>query len=672
MTSLEIPMNDESTSHIHSQQILSSTESTTHNLQSSSSSSHIAPVQLHISQATLWTCMDLANEETSGAEQVKLENLDSFEVKHREISTEQLPLSPPLTHIPITDSTSAHILTLPLENEEQDLEEVNIVNHEWHPLACAESAARVDGLSLHDHDSLGIGSETDKKPWRQANRKPTHLNLEFREPSSQPWDIIDPATHFLRQVMNTWSMWWVVWDWVKKRRESADDDGFMVVIEMFFLPQLHIPDADEEPASTDDADIDALNGSDVAIEAILQHIADGGSQDLLAGYSVDDNGSLLTHNKAEVYELEVAGHVQVAEALNMGEGGEENKEIPGFGRGQRSTSITILAPVVLACQPPQQQINKPIHHTSESNTTIDEALRILLGRYAEKVRQVPLLGPDFTVQRLQFDLLKNEVYGKWEEFVHPSGVAYYYNRTRNTYTGLNIRDCSQDRINKFEAWIKGDLILVAEPMRTQNVDGDVYLYYLVALEARIIGWLEPLDVLVCEHLKQIYVDGLVNYLDLKNFIDDFNTQNNAQITLVGVIMAIDTGFLAVQGVGTGLIADSILKGSIIFCVGCLFAGMFAQCFSKKLKSLRFAVCLLTGSGDDSSYWGAQHTLFFLEKSITWSNFGFLASAFIDAQHSKPALITCACCLAVVMTILSPLAWYGLRAGVTPYVHLEDD
>ncbi|KAG1845939.1 hypothetical protein C8R48DRAFT_779683 [Suillus tomentosus] len=356
-----------------------------------------------------------------------------------------------------------------------------------------------------------------------------------------------------------------------------------------------------------------------------------------------------------------------------------------------------------------------------------------LGRYAQKVRRVPLLGPDFTVQGLQFDLLKNEVYGEWEEFVHPSGVAYYYNRTRNTYTGLNIRDCSQDRIDKFEAWI-------------ENVDGDVYLYYLVALEARIIGWLEPLDgtllfrecdsarrwnhkrleleaqfwkhveffprdfkldrillrqlhteldwfhadaltlesstsatifsnretmekiisrlaslddlagpegiitepsvallgrlyhllrhhqylnyfgqpearllrthsmgsetkmwgpfpfmltvamfslpVLVREHLKQIYVDGLVNYLDLKNFIDDFNTQNNAQITLAGVIMAIDVGFLAVQGVGTGLIAESILKGSIIFCVGCLFAGMFAQRFSEKLKSLRFAAYYL--------------------------------------------------------------------------------
>ncbi|KAG2091503.1 uncharacterized protein F5147DRAFT_439606 [Suillus discolor] len=195
MTSLEIPMNDESTSHTHSQQILSSTEPTTHNPQSSSSSSSlVAPAQLHVSQATSWTRMDLANEETSGAEQVELEKLDSFEVKHRKTSTEQLSLSPPLTRVPTTDrdSTSARILTPPLENEEQGLEEVDIVNHEWHPLARAESAAMVDGLSLHDRDSLGIGSETDKKPRRRTNRKPTHLNLEFREPSPQPWDIIDP------------------------------------------------------------------------------------------------------------------------------------------------------------------------------------------------------------------------------------------------------------------------------------------------------------------------------------------------------------------------------------------------------------------------------------------------------------------------------------------------
>lgn len=137
--------------------------------------------------------MDSTNDENSGAEQVELRKLDSFEEEHRDAPTEQLPLSPSLTRVLTNDSTSVRILTPPLENEEsQGLEEVDIVDHEWHPLARAESPTKVDGLSLHDHDSLHIGSETDKKPRRRANRKPAHLNLEFREPSPQPWDIIDP------------------------------------------------------------------------------------------------------------------------------------------------------------------------------------------------------------------------------------------------------------------------------------------------------------------------------------------------------------------------------------------------------------------------------------------------------------------------------------------------
>jgi hypothetical protein len=44
-----------------------------------------------------------------------------------------------------------------------------------------------------------------------------------------------------------------------------------------------------------------------------------------------------------------------------------------------------------------------------------------------------------------------------------------------------------------------------------------------------------LPVLVRERLKQIHVDGLVNYLDLKTFIDEFNSQNNAQIALLSEI-----------------------------------------------------------------------------------------------------------------------------------------
>lgn len=136
--------------------------------------------------------MDFTNEDNSGAEQVELSKLGSFEVRRKDIPTEQLPLSPPLTRVP-TESTSVRILTPPLENDEgHGLEEVDMATHEWHPLARAQSPAELDGLSLHDHDSLHIGSETDKKPRRRESRKPTHLNLEFREPSPQPWDIVDP------------------------------------------------------------------------------------------------------------------------------------------------------------------------------------------------------------------------------------------------------------------------------------------------------------------------------------------------------------------------------------------------------------------------------------------------------------------------------------------------
>ncbi|KAG1854298.1 hypothetical protein F4604DRAFT_1686135 [Suillus subluteus] len=101
-----------------------------------------------------------------------------------------------------------------------------------------------------------------------------------------------------------------------------------------------------------------------------------------------------------------------------------------------------------------------------------------------------------------------------------------------------------------------------------------------------------LPMLVRDRLDQIYVDSLVNSLDIKDFVDNFSSQITAQMTLAVVIMAIDTGFLTVQGLGTGMVAEYILKGSIVFCVGCMFSGMFAQYFAEKLKMLRFAAYYL--------------------------------------------------------------------------------
>ncbi|KAG0694231.1 hypothetical protein DFH29DRAFT_880850 [Suillus ampliporus] len=304
-----------------------------------------------------------------------------------------------------------------------------------------------------------------------------------------------------------------------------------------------------------------------------------------------------------------------------------------------------------------------------------------LGWYAQKTRKTLPLGPDFMVQKMQFDLSQQEVYGEWERFVHTSGATYYYNETRNTYTGLNVRDCPSIRLEDFEAWVKamqsrvnGDHTIVAEPARVQNVDGDIYLYYLVAPEAEVIGWLEPLDgthlfrecdsaqqwnhkrleleaqfwkhveffpqnfkldrdcvrkswtdlnwfhiymltlehstsatifsnkevmekiinrlaslgsggiipepgvavfgrlyhmlrhrsrkwgpfpfivtitmlclpILVCERLDQIYVDGIVNSLDIKNFVDDFRSQNTTQIALTSLLYMAQPAFTALS------------------------------------------------------------------------------------------------------------------------------
>jgi hypothetical protein len=125
-----------------------------------------------------------------------------------------------------------------------------------------------------------------------------------------------------------------LWDMQK----NEPDLWTKISTHQYKLSEQHgVADADEEPAFTDDTDTDALDGSDIAIEAILQHIADGSSQDPPAGYRVNDNGSLITHNEVEVYELDIAGHAQVAKALNMGEGGGKEKRFLVLGEESAGT-----------------------------------------------------------------------------------------------------------------------------------------------------------------------------------------------------------------------------------------------------------------------------------------------------------------------------------------------
>ncbi|KAG2082520.1 uncharacterized protein F5147DRAFT_660474 [Suillus discolor] len=232
---------------------------------------------------------------------------------------------------------------------------------------------------------------------------------------------------------------------------------------------------------------------------------------------------------------------------------------------------------------------------------------MLLGQYSQKTIRTPPMGPDFTVQEMQFHSPQQEVFGEWERFIHPSGAIYYYNETRTD--ALTLDNSTSATIFSNKDVMEKIINRLASLDDISSSDGIIT---------------EPgVALFVRKRLNQIYVDGIVNSLDIKAFIDDFSSQNTAQITLVGVIMAVDASFLAVQGVGTGMVAESILKGSIIFCVGCIFSGMFAQHFGEKMKSLRFVA-------------------YYLDQGM-----------------------------AVVLGILVPLAWCSFWAGVVPYIHVDD-
>ncbi|KAG2102823.1 uncharacterized protein F5147DRAFT_776178 [Suillus discolor] len=115
--------------------------------------------------------------------------------------------------------------------------------------------------------------------------------------------------------------------------------------------------------------------------------------------------------------------------------------------------------------------------------------------------------------------------------------------------------------------------------------------------------------LVLDHIENIHVDGIINLLDIRQFIDHFNNDNVKYSTLVcafshieigkmskfmssiievGVIMAVDASILAIPDIGSQAIARTLCSLSLIFSVHCIFAGIVARHFSEKMKSLDFA------------------------------------------------------------------------------------
>ncbi|KAG1844367.1 hypothetical protein F4604DRAFT_1979241 [Suillus subluteus] len=94
--------------------------------------------------------------------------------------------------------------------------------------------------------------------------------------------------------------------------------------------------------------------------------------------------------------------------------------------------------------------------------------------------------------------------------------------------------------------------------------------------------------LVLEHVEKLHVDGIVNLLDIREFLDHFNDDNIKHSTLAGVIMAVDASILAIPDIGSQTITRALCSLSLILSVHCIFAGVVAQHFGQKMKSLEFA------------------------------------------------------------------------------------
>ncbi|KAG2740368.1 hypothetical protein P692DRAFT_20753515, partial [Suillus brevipes Sb2] len=141
-------------------------------------------------------------------------------------------------------------------------------------------------------------------------------------------------------------------------------------------------------------------------------------------------------------------------------------------------------------------------------------------------------------------------------------------------------------------------------------------------------------IVVLKQLRDIYVDGIVNGIDIRGFTDDFNAQSKAQTTVASVILAVNASILAVPGLGAPSPTKTLCSISFILSVFCIVACTMAQHFGYRLRSLDFAVraslsiqrkyrpdvtnsigVLLTGE-DGESCDSCKHTQFSVSHKVT--------------------------------------------------------
>ncbi|KAG1784510.1 uncharacterized protein HD556DRAFT_1445409 [Suillus plorans] len=128
----------------------------------------------------------------------------------------------------------------------------------------------------------------------------------------------------------------------------------------------------------------------------------------------------------------------------------------------------------------------------------------------------------------------------------------------------------------------------ARLMRTHSIEGSKRNRNIRFLSLLSTAAMFGVPVMVLEHVEKLHVDGIVNLLDIKKFLDHFNDDNIKHSTLAGVIMAVDASILAIPNIGSQVTTRTLCSLSLILSVHCIFAGVVAQHFGQKMKSLQFA------------------------------------------------------------------------------------
>ncbi|KAG0693842.1 hypothetical protein DFH29DRAFT_881151 [Suillus ampliporus] len=103
-----------------------------------------------------------------------------------------------------------------------------------------------------------------------------------------------------------------------------------------------------------------------------------------------------------------------------------------------------------------------------------------------------------------------------------------------------------------------------------------------------------IPIMVLKRLRNIYVDGLVNGVDMREFTDDFSVQAKSQTTVASIIMAVNASILAVPSLGSQLTTKTLCSISFILSVYCIIGCTMAQHFGQRLRSLDFAAYYLQG------------------------------------------------------------------------------